>query len=180
MLQVRALPMQDPHHCQFDVLAGSPNVVFTRVVGLEPIIQRAGQWTSTCTLLKYAREETQSPHLRHRKRGGRYRGRQGLTFGPFRGLELLRGSCAQFQGCIAMAATPDVSELVTRTHYLIHRSVAVFTNPNSRITIDGRHATVVTACIKRLTSARANVFVRVKAGTPPSTSPLKNADDPAG
>ena len=97
--------------CQFDVLAGSLGVLFTRVVGLEPIIQRAGQWTSTCALLKYAREETQSPHLRHRKRGGRYRGRQGLTFGPFRGLELLRGSCAQFQGCIAMAAAPDVSEL---------------------------------------------------------------------
>ena len=79
-----------------------------------------------------------------------------------------------------MVATPDVSELVTRIHYLIHRPVAVFTKPNSRITIDGRHATVVTACIKRLTSARAKVVVRVNAATPPSRSPLKNADDPAG
>ena len=65
-----------------------------------------------------------------------------------------------------MAAMPDVSEL--------EKSF-------SRIAAgrDGRHATVVTACVKRLAPATANDAARVDAATPPS-APLRNAEDSAG
>ena len=38
----------------------------------------------------------------------------------------------------------------------------------------------MTACINQLAPASANDVARVGAVTPPSSSPLKNADDPAG
>ena len=65
----------------------------------------------------------------------------------------------------------------------IQRPVAVVSKPYSRFAIadrDGRRATVVTACINRLPPASANDVARVGAVTPPSSFPLKNADDPAG
>ena len=55
--------------------------------------------------------------------------------------------------------------------------------PYARIAIagrDGRRPTVVIAGIKRLAPAIVNDVARVDTATPPSSSPLKNADDPAG
>ena len=64
--------------CQFDVLAGALFVLgYEEWSDVKLMIQRAGQWTSTCTLLKSAIEETQGPpHTRHQKRGGRHREHQ--------------------------------------------------------------------------------------------------------
>ena len=82
-----------------------------------------------------------------------------------------------------MAVTPNVSKWGARYICSIQRPVAAVPKPHSRIAIadrDAGHATVVSACIKWLALASASDVARVGAATPPSKSPLKNANDPGG
>ena len=137
------------------------------------IIQRAGQWTTSCT---------QSSHANI--------GREGVGIADIKvenwPTSRTRAPSRLFCSALRLHRNGSDARCVgfrDTIHYSMQRPVAVFPEPYSRFAIagrDGRHATVLTACVKRLAPASANDVARVGAATPQSSSSLKNADDPEG